>query len=211
MDIWASCETHNSSFFYFCAIFPLEAPSVPTADPSQAWNKNKHWIKWGAKVLELQRKEECCSLLFEFGLVGWFGVFIFLTFVSATFLQFLCIHGYGLDTCIRVCVHVNVFTFIVFSMVVSSWGYFSPPFFSHCRLSLELTPKEHTVYYLVSNFRIYTEPYMQSDFELNVCANEIHMTNGLSACILFVTMTFFYNHQVGSHFLFRSLLLWMLM
>lgn len=108
MDIWASCETHNSSFFYFCAIFPLEAPSVPTADPSQAWNKNKHWIKWGAKVLELQRKEECC-VLYCLNL-GWLVRCIFLTFVSATFLQFLCIHGYGLDVCSCVYVYMSMFS-----------------------------------------------------------------------------------------------------
>lgn len=101
MDIWASCETHNSSFFYFCAIFPLEAPSVPTADPSQAWNKNKHWIKWGAKVLELQRKEECCSLLFEFGLVGSVCLFFWLL-CPQLFCNFYVYMGMDW-MCVRVC------------------------------------------------------------------------------------------------------------
>lgn len=148
------------------SIFALFSPNRRRADPKssvkqkQTLNKMRSEGSWTS-----ERKEECRSLLFEFGLVGW--LYIFLTFVSATFLQFICIHGYGLDwmwKCISVCVHVNVFTFIVFSTVVSSWGYFSPHFFLPLSAFTWLYSKKntYTVYYSVSNFRIYTEPCMHS-------------------------------------------------
>lgn len=163
-------QLRNAQFFLFLFLryfsprsaFSADCRSKSSVKQKQTLNKMRSEGSWTST-----KRRVLCSLLFEFGLVRCVYFFDFCVRNFSAIFMYTWVWIGCVFVC--VCVHVNVFTFIVFSMVVSSWGYFSPPFFSHCRLSLELTPKEHTVYYLVSNFRIYTEPYMQSDFELNVC------------------------------------------
>lgn len=159
-------------------------------------DKNKPWIRWRAKVLELWRKSECCSIV-----RAYFGVFLFSSCVrnfSAVLYMGVC----------RVCVHVNVVSFSLSLCVFNGPILMRISFFRHiifffqflfcfCRLftltySLE---RYNRIYLSINIFRvsIYGVSCMLNSHWM--CQPKIHMTNHLNACIVFVTMIFFSGYQ----------------
>lgn len=186
-------QLRNAQFFLFLFLryfsprsaFSADCRSKSSVKQKQTLNKMRSEGSWTST-----KRRVLFAIVWIW--VGWFGVFIFLTFVSATFLQFLCIHGYGLDVCSCVYVYMSMFSLsLCFQWLYPREDTFHHHFFPTVGFHLNLRQKniQYIIWYRTSE-SIRSRTCSRISNWMCVCQRNPH-DKWLECVYFFVTMTFF--------------------